>query len=382
MMKIESVESLLIGGAHFVRIRTHDGREGLGQSAAWGYPEASDQVVRCFEPYLVGTDAMRIEHHWHALWRMAPFRGSIVSGAVSAVDIALWDLKGQRLGVPIWELLGGRARDRIRLHLLMGGGSPDDIAANARKAVAEGFTALKFDPLPDGYQDMALGRLAATARDAVAAARETVGLDVDLIVELHRKLTPLQARAVGDVLADLAPLFIEDPIQIDSVASQAELAHQLPVALANGERMHSVWEFREMLVAGGCQYVRPDLGLAGGISECRKIAAVAESFHAAVVTHNFLGPVLTAAAVHLDTSIPNFVVQEYTTKDESADVASVFDGVPARQGGYLPIPEAPGLGIRLKEGLDIAAAPRLAPGERARSGATLVRSDGSVARAV
>jgi galactonate dehydratase len=381
-MKIEAVESLLIGGAHFVRIRTDDGRVGLGQSAAWGYPEASDAVARCFVPYLVGTDAMRVEHHWHALWRMAPFRGSVVSGAVSAVDIALWDLKGQRLGVPIWELLGGRVRERIRLHLLMGGGTPERIAANAGAAVAEGFTALKFDPLPDGYQDMALARLSATVREAVSAARETVGPDVDLIVELHRKLTPLQARAVGDALAGLAPLFVEDPIQIDSIASQSELARQLPVALANGERMHSIWEFREMLVAGGCQFVRPDLGLAGGISGCRKIAAIAESFHAAVVSHNFLGPVLTAAAVHLDASIPNFVVQEYTTKDESETVASVFDGVPARQGGYLPVPEAPGLGIRLREGLDVAAAPRLAPGERASSGTTLTRADGSVARAV
>lgn len=381
-MKIEAVESLLIGGAHFVRIRTEDGLVGLGQSGAWGYPEATDQVVRGFIPYLVGTDAMRIEHHWHALYRMAPFRGSIVSAAVSAVDIALWDLKGQKLQVPIWELLGGRVRDRIRLHLLMGGGTPEEIAASARRAVAEGFTALKFDPLPDGYQDMALGRLAKTARDAVGAARETVGPDVDLIVELHRKLTPLQARTVADALADLAPLFVEDPIQIDSIASQSELARQFSVALANGERMHSIWEFREMLVGGGCQYVRPDLGLAGGISHCKKIAAIAESFHAAVVTHNFLGPVLTAAAVHLDASIENFVVQEYTTKDESATVAAVFAGVPVRQGGYLPIPEAPGLGISLHEGLDIAAAPRLAPGERASSGATLVRSDGSVARAV
>lgn len=379
-MKIEAVESLLIGGAHLVRIRTDEGISGLGQSGAWFYPEASDQVVRTFTPYLVGQDPMRIEHHWHALYRMGPFRGSILSGAVSAVDIALWDIKGQRLGVPIWELLGGRVRDRIRLHLLMGGGTAAEIEANARQAAADGFTAIKFDPLPEGYQDMALDRLTRTVSEALGAARTAVGPDVDLIVELHRKLTPLQAATVSAATAPFNPLFVEDPIQIDSIASQADCASRAPVALGNGERLHSIWEFRELL-SGGVQYVRPDLGLAGGISQCKKIAALAEAYHAAVVTHNFLGPVLTAAAVHLDASIPNFVVQEYTTKDEGPAAAQVFTGIPRREGGYLPVPEAPGLGIGLADGLDVENAPWLAPGERT-SEAVRLRNDGSVARAV
>lgn len=379
-MKIEAVESLLIGGAHFVQIRTDTGLIGLGQSGAWFYPEASDQVVRTFTPYLLGGDPMRIEHHWNALYRVGPFRGSILSGALSAIDIALWDLKGQRLGVPIWELLGGRYRDRVRLHLLMGGGSPAEIGANAQEAVAEGFTALKFDPLPEGYQDMTLARLAVTVEDALDAAREAAGPDVDLIVELHRKLTPLQTTAVAEASAPFHPLFIEDPIQIDSISLQGEIAATAPVPLGNGERMHNIWEFRELL-SGGVQYVRPDLGLAGGISQCKKIAAIAESYHAGVVTHNFLGPALTAAAVHLDVSIPNLLVQEYTTKDEGPAAASVFTGIPKRQGGYLPAPEAPGLGIALRPDLDLESAPRLAPGERRRAEVKL-RQDGSVAAAV
>jgi galactonate dehydratase len=379
-MKIEAVESLLIGGAHFVQIRTDTGLTGLGQSGAWFYPEASDQVVRTFTPYLLGGDPMRIEHHWNALYRVGPFRGSILSGALSAIDIALWDLKGQRLGVPIWELLGGRYRDLVRLHLLMGGGSPDEIGANARQAVADGFTALKFDPLPDGYQDMTVARLAITVEEALGAAREAAGPDVDLIVELHRKLTPLLATTVAEASAPFHPLFIEDPIQIDSISLQADVAAAAPVSVANGERMHNIWEFRELL-EGGVQYVRPDLGLAGGITECKKIAAIAESYHAGVVTHNFLGPVLTAAAVHLDVSIPNLLVQEYTTRDEGPSAASVFTGIPARQGGYLPAPQAPGLGIALRSDLDAESAPRLAPGERRRAEVTL-RRDGSVAAAV
>ena len=379
-MKIEAVESLLIGGAHFVQVRTDTGLTGLGQSGAWFYPEASDQVVRTLTPYLLGGDPMRIEHHWNALYRVGPFRGSILSGALSAVDIALWDLKGQRLGVPIWELLGGRYRDRVRLHLLMGGGSPAEIGASARQAVADGFTAIKFDPLPEGYQDMALERLTQTVEDALGAAREAAGPDVDLIVELHRKLTPLQTRTVTEASAPFHPLYIEDPIQIDSISLQSEIAATAPVALGNGERLHTIWEFRELL-GGGVQYVRPDLGLAGGISQCKKIAAIAESYHAGVVPHNFLGPVLTAAAVHLDVSIPNLLVQEYTNRDEGPAAAAVFTGIPRREGGYLPVPEAPGLGIALRPDLDLESAPRLAPGERVRADVTL-RRDGSVAAAV
>src|SRR5439155_25851 len=139
---------------------------------------------------------------------------------------------------------------------------------------------------------------------------------VDVIIEMHRKLTPLQALPVSEACGQFRPLFVEDPIQIDSIQSQAEIARRLTVPFANGERLHTIWEFRELLVAGGSQYLRPDVGLAGGLTHVKKIAALAESFHAAVVTHNFLGPVLTAASVHLDVSIPKFVVQEYSKVDE------------------------------------------------------------------
>lgn len=374
-MKIAEVESLLIGGSHFARITTDDGLVGLGQSACWAYPNAVHEIIQTFRKYLVGEDPLRIEHHWQYLYRMGPFRGSALSGAVSAVDIALWDIKGQKLQVPIWELLGGKCRDRVRLYLLMGGGTPEQVAANARAAVAEGFTAVKFDPLPATYQDMTLEGLVRTVVERVAAAREAVGKDADLIVELHRKLTPLQAVPVAEAIAEFHPLFIEDPIQIDSIQSQAEIARRITSALANGERMHTIWEFRELLVYGGSEYVRPDVGLAGGLTHCKKIAAIAESFHAAVVTHNFLGPILTAASVHLDVSIPNFVVQEYSKGDER--VAAAFPGALERTGGYLPVPAAPGLGVGLDEAkLHEVGRPVWDPGR------TPLRADGSVAYAV
>jgi galactonate dehydratase len=375
-VKIAEVEPLLIGGGLYVRIRTEDGLTGLGQSACWGYPEAVAGVVRTFARYLVGQDASRIEHHWQYLYRMGPFRGSVLSGAVSAVDIALWDLKGQRYQAPIWDLLGGRCRERVRLHLLMGGRTPEEIDRNARAAAAEGFTAIKFDPLPGGFQDLTLEGLVRAAVDRVAAAREAVGAEVDLIVELHRKLTPLQAVPLAEALTPFRPLFIEDPVQIDSIQSQAEIARRITSAVANGERMHSIWEFRELLTYGGSQYVRPDVGLAGGLTHTKKIAALAESFHAAVVTHNFLGPVLTAASVHLDVSIPNFVVQEYSRGDEG-EASAAFPGTLRRSGGYLEVPDRPGLGVTLDES-------RLEAPGKARLDPTRLplRADGSVAYAV
>lgn len=375
-MKIAEVESLTIGGAYFVRIHTDSGLVGLGQSACWAYPDAVHAVVEVFRHYLLGQDPMRIEHHWQHLYRMGPFRGSVLSGALSAVDIALWDIKGQRLQAPIWELLGGKCRDRIRLHLLMGGKTPDEVAARARQAAEEGFTAIKFDPLPEGYQDLTLAGLIDTTVEHVAAARAAVKGEVDIILELHRKLTPLQAIPLCEAVAQFKPLFIEDPIQIDSITSQAEIARRISSALANGERMHTIWEFRELLAHGGSQYLRPDVGLAGGLTHCKKIAAVAESYHAAIVTHNFLGPVLTAASVHLDTAIPNFVVQEYSLVDEGPKSAC-FTSAVKRTGGYLSLPETPGLGVTLDE----ARATELGPLGRALHEIPL-RGDGSVAYAV
>lgn len=376
-MQIARVESLLAGGAHYVRITTDDGTTGIGQSACWAYPEAVHAVVKHFSRYLIGQDPLRVEHHWSHLYRMGPFRGSILGGAVSAVDIALWDIKGKRFQAPIWELLGGRSRDRVRIHLLLlePDGSPDSIARACTRAAADGYTAIKFDPLPANCQDLSQARLIRSALEVVDAARTAVGDDVDLVLELHRKLTPLQAMPLIGELAQFRPLFVEDPIQIDSIQSQAEIAARLTTPVANGERLNTIWEFRELLARGGTQFVRPDLGQAGGLTHCKKIAAIAESYHAAVVTHNFLGPVLTAASVHLDICIPNVVTQEYIELDEHHH-PDAFRGRVVREGGYLLAPEAPGLGIELDEtkivgsfpGVDLLAAPR--------------RIDGSIAAAV
>lgn len=375
-MKIDKIESFFIRNGYVIRIHTDTGLSGVGQTACWGYPEAVEKIVNTFEKYLIGQNPLRIEHHWQYLYRMGPFRGTVLSGAISAVDIALWDIKGKHLGVPIWELLGGNCRDKIRLHLLGGGSTPETMFDAAKDAVAEGFTALKFDPLVGNFQDMALDRLVKTARDLVAAAREGGGPDLDLIVEVHRKLTPMNSIVLESALAPFNLYFIEDPIQIDTITTQAELAKRMTSPVGNGERLTTIWEFRELLAAGGPQYVRPDVGLAGGLTHCKKIAAIAEAYHSAVVTHNFLGPLITAASLHLDASIPNFITQEYTKGDES-DAFAVYKVAYQREGGYIPIPEVPGLGIELDDSL-IAETPF----QPMNTGTTPLREDGSVAYAV
>ena len=355
-MKIERVESILAGNSQIVRVITDNGLIGVGQSACWGYLEATDAVVKKFADYLVGKDPLDIEHHWQYMYRMGPFRGSVISGAVSAVDIALWDIKGKALEAPVWQLLGGKVRDKIRLHLLMGGIRPDaadqgttpeGIRLNSRDAAEEGYTAIKIDHLPDGFQSMTLPRVIHDTRENVAAMREGAGLDVDIILEIHRKLTPMNAIALAEQLIEFSPLFYEDPIQIDSVKSQGEIAKLTKLPVANGERMHSIWEFRELFEAGGSQYVRPDLGLGGGVTGVKKIAGLAESYHSALVTHNFLGPVLTAAACNIDTSIPNFLTQEYSMEDEQPFNA-IFNSSWKRDGGFISVPDTPGIGIDLE----------------------------------
>jgi galactonate dehydratase len=382
-VKIASVEVLEVGceltGQHtFVRLTTDSGVSGLGQSGGWGYPRGVAGVLEEMTPLLIGADPFRIEHLWHLAYRVRPFRGNLLSAAVSAIDLALWDIKGKAFGLPVWELLGGRTRDRVRLHVLVGGGTPDQIVSSVNWAVEEGFTAVKFDPLVHGFEDLSMSQLVNSACSMAAAAREAGGDEIDLIFELHRKLDPAKAIVVCNALSQFHPLFIEDPIQIDSIDTQAEICKRIDSPIATGERLSSIWEFTELLSRNVAILVRPDVGLAGGLSGCRKIAAIAEAHHCGVVPHNFLGPGLTAPTLHFCATIPNLVTMEYLPLDEdktsySAAIATTV----VRNGGYCEIPEEPGLGISLVE--DYAD---VAPVEdRPLSDEGLLRADGSVAAA-
>jgi len=382
-MRIELVEVLTVGseltGAHTcVRLTTDTGITGLGQSGGWGYPAGVAGVLTQMTPLLEGADPFRIEHIWQLIYRARPFRGNLLSAAVSAVDLALWDIKGKAVDLPVWELLGGRTRDRVRLHVLVGGGTPDEIFSSVNWAADEGFTAVKFDPLVHDYEEFPVRKLVASVTAMASAAREAAGDEMDLIFELHRKLDPGKALVVCDALAPFHPLFIEDPIQIDSIDAQAELATRVASPLALGERLGSIWEFSELLGHGAPIVVRPDVGLAGGLSGCRKIAALAEARNCTVAPHNFLGPGLTAPTLHLCTTIQNLLTMEYLPLDEDTTSSSAaFATAVVRSGGYCEVPDAPGLGVTLVDAhADVAPAV-----ERSLSSEGVLRSDGSVAGA-
>jgi galactonate dehydratase len=382
-MRIASVEVLGVGAelapqSTVVRVTTDTGITGLGQSGCWGYPRGVAGVLDELTPLLIGADPFRIEHLWHLAYRARPFRGNVLAGAVSAIDLALWDIKGKALELPVWQLLGGRTRDRIRLHALVGGRTPDDIVSSVNWAVEEGFTAVKFDPLARGYEDLSVDKLVSSTCQMAAAAREAGGEEVDLIFELHRKLDPTKAIVVCNALAQFRPLFIEDPIQIDSIDTQTEIAKRINAPIAMGERLCSIWEFSELLSRNVAILVRPDVGLAGGLSGCRKIAAIAEAHHCGVTPHNLLGPALTAPTLHFCATIQNLVTMEYLPQEEDqASSAAAFVTSVVRRGGYCELPEAPGLGISLVE--NHAAVAPIA--DRPFNAEELLRSDGSVGTA-
>ena len=231
-MQIERLESFFIGGGYVLRITTDNGLTGLGQTACWGYPEAVGQIVNAFERYLIGQDPMRIEHHWQHLYRMSPFRGTALSGAISAVDMALWDIKGKHFGVPVWELLGGRCRDKIRLHLLGGAGTPDAMVDAARAAVEEGFTALKFDPVH--HIDSGIDKMVKTAVDLTAAAREGGGPDLDLIIDALNEFTDIETSFTSSMTYS-DPRLLDLPIIIpQSEPNEVEMERLVSYLLDGG----------------------------------------------------------------------------------------------------------------------------------------------------
>lgn len=327
-----------------VRLRLEDGTEGIGQSAFWGYPEAVHAMFERIRPALLGLNGWDRHRAASLLYRMGPFRGGALSAAVAAVDIALWDIAGKLTGVPIWQLLGGKMRERVRLHLLLDGTDTDTIVQEAKDAVTAGFTAVKFDPLPADYYDLTTPELVSRTAATVAAVRDELPT-TDLILEMHRKLTPAQALAVGRHLAEFDIMFWEDPIQIDTVSTQVDVGRAVSLPYGIGERFHTIWEFREVLEGGAVQFVRPDVGLAGGISQVRKIAAVAEAHHAVLMMHNCLGLLLTAASMHIAVSTPNIATLEYSLIDEQLENFTV--GGCVREGGYLVPSDGPGLGVEL-----------------------------------
>ena len=353
-MKITKVTPLMLDRYLLVTVETDAGITGIGESGAWGFLEASESAIEKFGRYLVGEDPLRIEHHWQYMYRFSHFRGAAIMGALSAIDIALWDIMGKHFGAPVHQLLGGKVRDKARVYYHVFGDTTETLLAGIVDAKEQGFTAVgHLTPFLDEDRDVPYFKTHADkigdAIETVRQYREAVGTGVDLCIEIHRRMTPTEAVQLGLGIEEFHPYFFEDPITPDNFDEMAYVAGKINIPIATGERFSSIWEFQMALSRNSVQYIRPDVCLVGGISGAHKIAALAEAHHVGVVPHNPLSPVSTAACLQIAATAPNFALQEYPIGEDVPPKPDMVSGMAVHDGnGYLVISDAPGIGIELK----------------------------------
>jgi galactonate dehydratase len=333
----------------FVRVSTDEGLVGWGEGSLHGAIESVETAVRELSPLLVGSEFSGPEVHWQQLYHGWRWRGGAVQNtALSALDLALWDLEGKRLGVPVSRLLGGALRPRVRAyasHWLRDATSPEEAHAGAVEALKLGYGAFKWS-LSDRWDNAdELGSLV-RAGEFMAAAREGAGPTTEIFVECAERLSPRTALRAAEMLAPYRPGWFEEPIPFENAKVMADLQQVLPVPIATGERLLSRWEFRELLERSGCRIVQPDLMHAGGITEVRKIATMADTYYVSVAPHNPGGPIATLASIHLAAAIPNFLVLETMARESGIRDRICPDG-PKVADGYFAVPSTPGLGADL-----------------------------------
>ncbi len=331
-----------------VRISTDDGVVGWGEASLHGAIESVETAIGEYGAQLIGLDPAGPEQHWHRLYNTWRWRGGAVfMSALSALDLALWDIEGKRLGVPVHRLLGGAHRDRLRVyasHWIGGTATPEEAHAAAREAVRRGFSGFKCSPFTfEGLRRNEAGAMS-RACDVVAAAREGAGPDTEIFIECSELLSPRLAVRLDDLLAPYRPGWFEEPIPFENARAMAQLQRDLRTPIATGERLLSRHEFRELLEEGGCRIIQPDLMHAGGLSEVRRIAALAETWYVPVAPHNPGGPICTMASMHLAAAIPNFFILEQM-EPQRATRDSVSQPPVVLEDGQFILPQTPGLGI-------------------------------------
>ncbi|MCI0887798.1 MAG: galactonate dehydratase [Chloroflexi bacterium] len=363
-MKITSVEPYPVDRYLFVKVHTDAGITGIGEAGSWGHLEAAEAALtQKFAPYLVGKDPLLIEHHWQNMYRSSHFRGAAIMEALSAVDIALWDIAGKHFGVPVYQLLGGKVRDKARVYYHVFGNTRETLVKGIKDAKEQGFTAVgHLTPFLDEdrgepYYKSHVNKMR-DAIDAVRLYREAAGDDMDLCIEIHRRLTPAEAIVLANGIEEFHPYFYEDPIPPENYDAMEQVAKHISIPIATGERFQTMHEFAMLLSRGAVQYVRPDVCLAGGITHTKKIAALAEANYVGVVPHNPLGPVSTAACLQIAACIPNFALQEYPIGEHEFPKNVIVKEPIAVEEGFLIIPDAPGIGIEIAEDAQEKAPPR------------------------
>jgi galactonate dehydratase len=356
-MKITSIEYLEASKYLFIKVHTDAGLYGIGEVGAWGFLDGCKGVLKQLEKYLVGQDPFKIEHHWNYMYRSMYFRGSIIMSAMSAIDIALWDIKGKALQVPVYELLGGKCRDKVRSYEAVFEFAAEAMAASCVRLKEKGFDAARLMITGDirtlevPREMSVFNNKVQSYVDKVKACREAVGDGFDLILECHRSMNPCEAISFAKGVEMYRPLFIEDPIPPDNIDEMGQIASVIGIPIATGERFISIQEFEMLFQRNGARYVRPDVCALGGITPAKKVAAMAEAKYIQVVPHNPLGPVSTAACLQFDAAIPNFAIQEFPSFYERGGENLMMTAPLEYKDGYIVIPDGPGLGIELVEDL-------------------------------
>jgi galactonate dehydratase len=347
--RIAKVEVFAAGMSCFVRLTTEDGIQGVGESTAFAYPNAVAEVIRNFEPFLIGADAHDVEQNWLKMYRALGWRGLMLGGAISAIDQAMWDIRARVFETPVWHLLGGRSRKAVRGMKVVWGVTKEDLINDSLKAQKEGYTAIKIILHQHDHHLMRHAEKIADLVDRMASLRDAVGNTLDIGVELHRNMQPGNSVALIEELMQFRPLFVEDPIPPDSVLSFAEVSAKVKTPMAAGERNTSIYEFREYIEHAGLAFVRPDIGIAGGFTHVRKICAMAEAHHQGILPHAVpSGAIATMAHIHLGMTVPNWEAQEHI--DQNVDpVQQMVKRIPLVKDGWLYPFDEPGLGMEIND---------------------------------
>lgn len=345
-MKITGIKPLHSGANLFLRIDTDEGIIGYGEGTLNTRIKAVAGVLADLEPVLIGKDPFQIERLWQEIYRGTFWRGGpVLMSALSAVDIALWDIKGKALNTPVYNLLGGRSRDRIRMYTHAGGVTPELLCRDAEAKVMRGYTALRICPhdnLDDGVYEP--GRQVRKSVAFMKALRECVGDEIDIIFECHTRLTPAWAAALCDGIAPFHPLFVEDALRADSPESYRTLRQRTHLALGTGEKYGAPWDYKTVFEEDLLDYARTDICNCGGITSFMKTAHYAENHYIDMIPHGIPGVVGQLASLQCDMALTNFVMQE-----QGIITASYAQSDATFKDGYLYLGNAPGIGVILDE---------------------------------
>jgi galactonate dehydratase len=354
-MKITGLELFLVPPRWlFLKISTSSGISGWGEPVVEGHAETVAAAVREAKDYLLGQDPLRIEEIWQTLYRTRFYRGGpILMSAIAGIDQALWDIKGKYYNVPVHELLGGRVREKVPVYAWIGGDSPTDTASAAREQMQAGFTAIKMIATSQMHYIDSFDKVDEVL-ERVGSVRQETGNAFGIAIDFHGRVHKGMAKVLARELEPFHPLFLEEPVLPEHYEALREIAQHTTIPIATGERLYSRWDFKHVLHDGSVDILQPDLSHAGGISECRKIANMAEAYDVVIAPHCPLGPIALASCLQLDACTHNLLIQEQSLNIHYNQHADLLDyladpTVFAYQDGYIAVPCGPGLGITVNE---------------------------------